>query len=1410
MALAGLIGNPLIKGATVVATTLPTESEASEESEAPLPEEIPNNQEVESSTESETEQSEKVRDSSAPVEDSPPPSSSAPKSEESAPTPEIPSESATEPEAKITGTVWGGVNVDFNNTTGVLRIIGGTITNPSDFDNMTRPNVRKIVFEGEVSVGGSRSLRQLFIHFQNLETIENLEKLNTSGVTNMLGMFWGASSLTHLDLSSFDTSSVINMEAMFNNMISLTSLDLTTFDTSSVTDMSAMFARTISLSSLDLSSFDTSSVTAMWDMFSWASSLSSLDLSNFDIASDTNIAGMFLNTSSLRELRLGTGISRLNGSGLPAISTTSGEFTGFWQNVGTGTVDRPNGTTILSSADLIQNFNPSMADTFVWQRTVPKLWGDVEYDWDGSTLTFLGGAITDPSAFPINRGSIEHIKFEGPVTVGGSGSLHGLFQDMSRLTAIENLPYLNTSAVTDMSGMFAGASSLTNLDLSTFDTTAVTDMSRMFVDADALTNLILSNFDTSAVTRMDSMFRNASSLTSLDLTSFDTSSVTDMHSMFNEASSLTSLDLSSFDTSNVISMSNMFFNASSLRSLDLTSFNIASTTIRFGMFWGATSLRELKLGSDISRLNDTFLPAISTTSGAFTGFWQNVGTGTTDRPNGATVLSSADLMQNFNPSMADTFVWQKALPKVWGNVAYVYDEITKTLTLEGGTITSPSDFDSTLRSEVEHIVFEGDVNVGGSMSLSGLFISFSNLVDIQNLEKLNTSGVTDMTWMFSGTRSLTSLDLSSFDTSSVTDMAAMLGGTESLTSLNLSSFDTSLVTDMSGMFGMTGLKSLDLSSFDTSLVTGMSGMFAGASNLTSLELTSFDTSSVTDLSWMFTDASRLTSLDLSSFDTDSVTSMHGMFSGANSLTSLDLSSFDIASATNINSMFLNTSSLRELKLGAGISRLNSSGLPNISTTSGEFTGFWRNVGTGTVDRPNGTNILSSADLMQNFNPSMADTFVWQKTLPRLWGDVEYDYDETTKTLTLEGGTITNSADFDATLRSEVEHIVFRGNVNVGGAMSLQAHFSGFENLLTIQNLEKLNTSGVTDMSWMFAGSGSLVDLDLTSFDTSSVTDMAAMFGITGLKSLDLSSFNTSSVTNLSEMFFGSSNLTSLDLSSFDTSSVTNMQAMFTHASSLTSLDLSSFDTSSVQANSRFNFRGLDALVELRLGNNTAIDARELPALTTTAGYLHWWAREGEANNWLDSHQLMSLSATPGQAAGTWRRVPYQTKVQVKDSTLSVGDTWQAKDNFIQAINREGDEVPFEDVTVTGIVDTTKAGIYEVTYAYDGVSATAKVTVKAEEENGNGNGNGNNNSGENENGQDKDDSTSNNENSEDKASDSDDTREDEKQSQQEEQDLKAASRDKLPETGEIAGMLSWLGLGSLAVAMLLWYKRRRKK
>lgn len=112
-----------------------------------------------------------------------------------------------------------------------------------------------------------------------------------------------------------------------------------------------------------------------------------------------------------------------------------------------------------------------------------------------------------------------------------------------------------------------------------------------FSDASSLTSITgLDKLDTSAVTDMENMFYYCSSLTSLDLSSFNTENVTNMGSMFCYCS-LTSLNLSSFNTANVTNMGSMFYYCRELKTIYASSlFTTNAVSSSSSMFYGCTSL----------------------------------------------------------------------------------------------------------------------------------------------------------------------------------------------------------------------------------------------------------------------------------------------------------------------------------------------------------------------------------------------------------------------------------------------------------------------------------------------------------------------------------------------------------------------------------------------------------------------------------------------------------------------------------------------------------------------------------------------------------------------------------------------------------------------------------------------------
>ena len=154
------------------------------------------------------------------------------------------------------------------------------------------------------------------------------------------------------------------------------------------------------------------------------------------------------------------------------------------------------------------------------------------------------------------------------------------------------------------------------------------------------------------------------------------------------------------------------------------------------------------------------------------------------------------------------------------------------------------------------LYIQGNGGVIANYNSSDLFYNFSKLTEIENINLLDTSNVTDMSHMFQSCIKLTNLDLSSFDTSKVTNMGEMFSGSTRLTILDVSNFDTSQITDMSYMFeNCSGLTSLDVSNFDTSNVTNMSYMFKKCSSLTSLDFRKATFDKVTSYNNMFNNTS---------------------------------------------------------------------------------------------------------------------------------------------------------------------------------------------------------------------------------------------------------------------------------------------------------------------------------------------------------------------------------------------------------------------------------------------------------------------------------------------------------------------------------------------------------------------------
>ncbi|EOA7320243.1 BspA family leucine-rich repeat surface protein [Enterococcus hirae] len=817
--------------------------------------------------------------------------------------------------SEITGT-WGTSPYTFDENTGVLTIGAGELSgykeSPWNSKKVDAKSIKKIVLSGKVVAPEDSRRLFSYSYLTNVTEIEGLSQLDTSNVTNMEYMFHGMRSVTSLDVSGFDTSNVTNMDAMFYSMSNVTSLDVSGFDTSKVTEMAFMFDSMSRLTSLDLNSFDTSKVTVMdsmffgmqsltsldisgfdtsnvaymGDMFRRMSSLTSLDLSNFDTSKVTDMGGMFADTP-LKKLILGDTFKFVESG------SENAKLTSAWKRAdGKGKV--------YTAADFMKNYGTGdlTAGTYV---SATGWWGTSPYNFDENTgtLTIEAGELSGYEKSPWNSGTVDYEAIKKIVLSG-------------KVVAPKYSGYLFSSTYTGKQ-----LKNVTEIEgLSQLDTSNVTDMRCMFSDMRSVINLDVSGFDTSNVTSMNYMFKNMSSITSLDVSGFDTSNVTGMYTMFQGLSRVTSLDLSNFDTHKVTDMRDMFVD---------------------------TPLKKLILG-------DTFKFVESGSENAkLTSAWKREdGTGK--------VYTAEDFMKNYGTGDLTAGTYVSVETGTWGTSPYMFDENTGVLTIEAGELSgyeeSPWNSDKVDSEAIKKIVLAGKVVAPEDSAY--LFSSdltgskyLNNLTEIEGLNQLDTSNVTNMREMFKEMSNLTSLDVSSFDTSKVTDMSYMFYR-NGVTSLDVSGFDTSKVTVMSYMFlGMKNITNLDVNGWNTSSVT-------------SLDVSGFDTCNVTTMREMFREMGNLTSLDLSGFDTSNVTDMSTMFYDMDNLTSLDVSSFDTSKVTTMGSMFKNTP-LAKLTLGDHFKAVGDTGLsaPKALNDGDQLTGNW-------IREDGQSKGYSPADFMTNY------------------------------------------------------------------------------------------------------------------------------------------------------------------------------------------------------------------------------------------------------------------------------------------------------------------------------------------------------------------------------------------------------------------------------------------------------------
>lgn len=174
----------------------------------------------------------------------------------------------------------------------------------------------------------------------------------------------------------------------------------------------------------------------------------------------------------------------------------------------------------------------------------------------------------------------------GDIDTSAITDMSGLFRDSNR-TDFSGIEYWDVSSVVNMSCMFYKMTNF-NQSLVLWDVSKVEDMRSMFCGAKKF-DQPLDFWNVSNVKDMRSMFNGATSFDQ-PLDSWDVSSVTDMYCMFHNARKFNQ-PLNSWNVSSVEDMSNMFYGAKKFDQ-PLDSWNVRNVKDMSYMFCGASSFNQ--------------------------------------------------------------------------------------------------------------------------------------------------------------------------------------------------------------------------------------------------------------------------------------------------------------------------------------------------------------------------------------------------------------------------------------------------------------------------------------------------------------------------------------------------------------------------------------------------------------------------------------------------------------------------------------------------------------------------------------------------------------------------------------------------------------------------------------------------
>ena len=439
----------------------------------------------------------------------------------------------------------------------------------------------------------------------------------------------------------------------------------------------------------------------------------------------------------------------------------------------------------------------------------------------------------------------------------------------------------------------------------------------------------------------------------------------------------------------------------------------------------------------------------------------------------------------------------------------------------GGSVNWQNDIYADNVSKITTVTFTTSVQDARPTTGYHFFYNLYKLTTINNLGYLKTGNMTSMEGMFYNCAELTSIYLStSFGTTNATTMKDMFNNCRKLESLDLSIFNTDKVTTMEGMFyDCWALKTIKLPYGFANNVKSMRSMFYSCKTLTTIKVdTHFYTWDVTDMGYMFSGCEKLDMSELvKDFNTRYVTDMDHMFWNCKALKSINLRKWDMGKVTDTGCMFSGCSSLTTIYRNDNWSKLA------ITTGGSMFSGCTSLKG-GKGNSYNSSK--TGLEMAHPDNDGVPGYFTGEETSNnQLYGvvigttfNIRYDKEQTLRT------GLTNITDLSADEADKVTTIKIESAVKNAKITSTKMWFCMMPNLTTIDGLENINWSNVTDVSYMFADDTKLPSIDLRKMNLTGKNCDYMFQNCSALKTIYCDDDYTSTLSSATLMFYGCSSL----------------------------------------------------------------------------------------------------------------------------------------------------------------------------------------------------------------------------------------------------------------------------------------------